>query len=166
MPKIRRVGDNKSNTTMENEQQIKTAAHKYAESLFDPQEINNPEVLKNSVEYHAQIFTEGANWAAEHKCVSVDKAESAAKKYAKADGNPEDMDEVVSSFMEGAEWYNIEISKRWTRKEVVVDGQKGYIIEEKPSKLRQFFSSTAGEIIIAAILGIAAAIAIFINFAE
>ena len=151
---------------MENEQQMKEAACRYAESLFDSPEINKAdEAYENSVKYHTKLFIDGVSWAAEHEHASYGKAEKVATQYARENAESEEMEDAVSSFMEGVEWYKIEVAQIWIRKEIIYNGQKGYTIEEKASRLRQFFTSTAGEIIIAVALGLIAVLALLINFA-
>lgn len=149
---------------MENEQQMKEAACRYAESLFDSPEINKAdEAYENSVKYHTKLFIEGANWAAEHEHASYRKAEKAATQYARENAELEEMEYAISSFMQGVEWYNIEAVQKWIREEVVVDGLKGYTIEEKSSKFRKFINSTAGEIAIAMIFVLGLILVLFLG---
>lgn len=144
---------------MEYKDLLVQAARTYAESMFDSADVNKPEI-KESIDYVATYFKDGADWAENHKRASYEKMEAAAHEYAL--GLVEDtkdadaVEEVAGNFMEGAEWYNIEVAKKWSRKVVTVEGREGYVIEEKPTWIRKVLDSLAWKIFIGVILGLGA----------
>lgn len=109
---------------------LKEAARKYAESQFD-KENGNEIAYTNSVEDATRDFEAGANWAAAHPHASFDEVDAAAKAYAHEMEESDYAEDIETSFNEGVEWYQVEISKLWTRKAVNVDGNEAYQIEIK-----------------------------------
>ena len=76
--------------------------------------------------------------------MQIKQVESAAKAYARSVEDSDDTEHIESSFNEGVEWYQVEISKLWTRKSVKVDGNEAYQIEIKQTlfnKIINFFSA-------------------------
>ena len=60
---------------------LKEAARLYAESQFEPENINDP-TYRDSLEALMQDFEAGANWASSHLRASFEQAEATAKEYA------------------------------------------------------------------------------------
>ena len=121
---------------METEEMMTCAAMEYAKSQFDAEQIDDKDLYQNSVEFCVQVFKDGAGWAAQNPKSSFDKAEKAAAKYAKENADSADngiVDEISTDFIEGVEWYFIEVTHRWSRKPITVAGYDGYqIVENLP----------------------------------
>lgn len=128
---------------METSVLLKEAARKYAESQYD-KENSNDIAYKNSVEDSTRDFEAGANWTAAHPRTSYDEVVAAAKAYAHEIAESDFTEVIENDFYEGAEWYQVEINKRWTRKSVNMDGCEAYQIEIKKTlfqKIINFFST-------------------------
>lgn len=142
---------------MEYKENLAVIAKGYAESMFNPEDVNKPE-FKDSIDSIADDFKAGANWAAEHKRTSVEKTDAAAREYALnlvADKNDADaVAEIAGNFSEGAEWYYVEIAQVWTKRAIMVDGKEGFVIEEKPTLIRKVLDSLTWKIFIGVILGL------------
>lgn len=119
--------DNIKNNIMETKN-LKEAARLYAESQFEPENINDP-TYRDSLEALMQDFEAGANWVSSHLRASFEQAEATAKEYAQRLTDQENTDDIETSFLEGVEWYQVEVSKKWNRKPIIVDGNEGYQIE-------------------------------------
>lgn len=131
------------------QEDLKKAAREYAESHFAPEDIKNPE-YKDSIDFHVEIFEDGAQWASKHGRASFKQVEAAAKEYALERVNPDDADEIESSFEGGAEWYFVEVTKRWKKEIDTIDGQECYTISE--NKWYSFLG-LAGKSILLSIVG-------------
>ena len=144
---------------MEYKEQLTQAAQAYIESMFAPEDINKPE-LKDAIDSVIADFKEGANWAANHKHASFEKADKAAHKYALntlvGEKDADTVESIAGDFAEGAEWYYVDIAQTWAKKSVTVDGNEGYVIEEQPSLIRKVIDSLAWKIFIGVVLGLGA----------
>ena len=110
--------------------ELQKAAREYAESLFTPEDIT-AEDYKDAVDFHTEIFKDGVNWASLHRFASFEQVDAAAKEYALERVNPDDVDAIEGTFTGGAEWYFVEVTKRWKKKIDTIDGQECYTISER-----------------------------------
>ena len=154
---------------MEYNENLAVMAQRYAESMFNPEDVNKPD-FKDSIDSVAEDFKSGANWAAAHKRASVEKTDAAAREYAldlvvdKKDADA--VAEIAGHFSDGAEWFYVEIAQVWTKKAVTYDGNEGYVMEEKPTLIRKIFDSLAWKIFIGVVLGLGAVWAFAISIAN
>lgn len=93
------------------------AARKYAEGLFTPAEVKDPE-WGGSIDYYAMNFEDGADWYKLNRGVSYEEVEEAANQYGRkmveasdadistmeADEYADAVDDAAMGFIEGAEW--------------------------------------------------------------
>lgn len=99
------------------------AAREYAEGLFNPEDVANPE-FSDSINCCAADFMEGAEWRRYHRKASDENVEQASKEYAlqqveNPDDNPDGVEDTAMGFHEGVEWYdqytspNIQSDRFW-----------------------------------------------------
>ena len=93
------------------------AAREYAEGLFTPEEVKDPE-WGGSIDYYAMNFEDGADWYKLTRGVSYEEIEEAANQYGRkmveasdadistmeADEYADAIDDAAMGFIEGAEW--------------------------------------------------------------
>ena len=93
------------------------AARKYAEGLFTPAEVKDPE-WGGSIDYYAMNFEDGADWYKLNRGVSYEEVQEAANQYGRkmveasdadistmeADEYADAVDDAAMGFIEGAEW--------------------------------------------------------------
>lgn len=86
------------------------AAREYAEGLFNPEDVANPE-FSGSINCCAADFMEGAEWRRYNRKASDEEVEKAAKEYGRQNVvDPDDNLNVVIKialvFQDGADWYD------------------------------------------------------------
>lgn len=97
---------------MKNEEKMKEAARKYAESLLGSEQFKNPQ-NKEFIDGCIADFESGVDWAAHQETISQAKVDEMAYKYAnKVVGQPKKHQDAVEGvahdFIEGVIWYQNE----------------------------------------------------------